>query len=149
MAAPLATVQPVSRQAVVATARRYLGTPFRHQGRGDALDCVGLAFQVARDLGLEPEDRAAYGRQPHGLELKRELDARLRPIAKDQAQPGDVVLLAWRRLMPAHAAILGDGPDGALVLIHADGQVGRVVEHRLDREWWGRIVCAYRLAELA
>ena len=56
---------------------RYLGTPFRHQGRGDALDCVGLAFRVARDLGLEPEDRAAYGRQPHGLELRRELDARL------------------------------------------------------------------------
>ena len=62
-------------------------------------------------------------------------------------QPGDVVLLAWRRLMPAHAAILGDGADG-LSLIHADGHAGRVVEHRLDREWWGRIVCAYRLAEL-
>jgi cell wall-associated NlpC family hydrolase len=145
MVAP--TANPVSRQAVVATARGYIGTPFRHQGRGDALDCVGLAFQVARDLGLAPEDRAAYGRQPHGLELKRELDARLPSIAKDAMQPGDVVLLAWRRLMPAHAAILGDGPDG-LSLIHADGQVGRVVEHRLDREWRGRIVCAYRLAEL-
>ena len=66
---------------------------------------------------------------------------------RTHARPGDVVLLAWRRLMPAHAAILGDGPNG-LSLIHADGQVGRVVEHRLDREWWGRIVCAYRLAEL-
>ena len=95
-----------------------LGTPFRHQGRGDALDCVGLAFQVARDLGLEPEDRAAYGRQPHGLELKRELDARLPQVAKEAMQPGDVVLIAWRRLMPAHAAILGDGPDGTLSLIH-------------------------------
>jgi cell wall-associated NlpC family hydrolase len=141
------TTTPASRSAVVAAARSYLGTPFRHQGRGDALDCVGLAFQVAQDLGLAPVDRPAYGRQPHGLELKRELDARLRPIAKDAMQPGDVVLLAWRRLMPAHAAILGAGPDG-LSLIHADGQVGQVIEHRLDREWRGRIVCAYRLAEL-
>jgi cell wall-associated NlpC family hydrolase len=138
----------ISRSKVVATARSYIGTPFRHQGRGDALDCVGLAFRVAQDLGLEPEDRAAYGRQPHGLELKRELDAQLRAIAKDATQPGDVVLLAWRRLMPAHAAILGDASDGTLTLIHADGQVRRVVEHRLGREWWGRIVCAYRLAEL-
>ena len=36
MAAPLVAAKPVvSRQAVVATARSYLGTPFRHQGRGD------------------------------------------------------------------------------------------------------------------
>ena len=50
--------------------------------------------------------------------------------------------------MPAHAAFLGDAPDGGLTLIHADRYVGRWVEHRLDREWLGRIVGAYRLAKL-
>ena len=37
---------------VVATARRYLNLPTRHQGRTDATDCVGLVLAVAEDLAL-------------------------------------------------------------------------------------------------
>jgi hypothetical protein len=46
--------EPVRPEALVAEARRWLGTPFRHQGRirGEGVDCIGLVLEPARALGL-------------------------------------------------------------------------------------------------
>ena len=44
-------------------ARRFLGTPYRHQGsrRGVGCDCLGLLRGVWRELqGAEPEDPGPY-----------------------------------------------------------------------------------------
>ena len=55
-------------EAIVASARAAIGTPFRHQGReaGRGLDCAGLLVHVAREIGAEPRDRGGYARMPTG-----------------------------------------------------------------------------------
>lgn len=118
-------------EAVVAAARRHLGTPWRHQGRlaGQALDCAGLVILVARELGLiDPAwDRADYGRQPDGS-LLGVCDAMLEP-ARNLA-PGRVLVLAIAR-DPQHMGIVGDYRHGGYSIIHAASAARRVVETRL------------------
>lgn len=43
----------ITREAVVRTARAYLGVPFKPAGRGrTGIDCVGLALAIPRDLEM-------------------------------------------------------------------------------------------------
>jgi len=52
------------RAAVVAEARRWIGTPYRHQAtvRGAGADCLGLVRGVWRALrGVEPVAVPPYG----------------------------------------------------------------------------------------
>ena len=59
--------EPVTGEAVVAQARTWLGTPWRHQGRSPrGVDCAGLVVLVARALGLADHDVAGYGRHSSG-----------------------------------------------------------------------------------
>ena len=126
-------------------ARRYLGVPFRHQGRSEkALDCVGLVYLAVRDCGwsdLLAHDIAGYGRNPYGGLLEGGLVAAFGAPASDM-QPGDVVAMRYPRLV-RHVGILGDHPDG-LSLIHTDNRIGRVVEHHIDARWLRRIAHVYR-----
>jgi cell wall-associated NlpC family hydrolase len=52
---------------IVAAARSWLGTPWRHQGRlkGIAVDCGGLIIGVGRELRLLDFGTRAYGRIPN------------------------------------------------------------------------------------
>lgn len=129
------------RAEIVAEARSWLGTPFRHQGRlkGVGCDCIGLVVGVGRRFGLEPEDPADYARLPDGRRLRAGLAANLAEVSADAARPGDVVLLRIRR-DPQHVAILAP----AEMMIHAFSAVGRVVATRLDGRWRRRLVAAYR-----
>ena len=84
------------RAAVVAAARGWLGTPYRHQAsvRGEGADCLGLVRGVWRELvGDEPEAPPAY--QPDWAEVG-----------------GEETLLAaarrWLTEVPVEAAALGD-----------------------------------------
>ena len=58
----------IGREEIVAEARKWIGTPFRHQGRirGRGVDCVGLPLCVMRDLGIADwtEDFRVYPRRP-------------------------------------------------------------------------------------
>lgn len=56
-------------------ARRYLGTPFLHQGRDPSvgIDCVGLGQLACRDSGLTTPDWTDYGRNPSGDTLETRL----------------------------------------------------------------------------
>ena len=55
--------EPLMGEAVVAQARAWLGTPWRHQGRSPrGVDCAGLVVLVARALGLADHDVAGYSR---------------------------------------------------------------------------------------
>lgn len=133
----------ISRQAVLAEAREWIGTPYQHQAsvKGAGCDCLGLIRGVWRALyGGEPEAAPAYtpdwaerageetllaAAQRHLLEL---------PIA--QASPGDVLLFRMDAQSPAkHAAILDE--DGRL--IHA--YWGRAVVRSRFAPWW-RARCA-------
>jgi uncharacterized protein YijF (DUF1287 family) len=60
-------------------------------------------------------------------------------------QPGDIALMRFVR-EPHHVGIIGDYAHGGLSLIHCYGEVGKVVEHRLNETWRGRILEVYRWA---
>ncbi len=144
----------VTRADVVAEARRWLGTPYRHQGRSrlTGCDCLGLVGGVALALGLLPEgwwERefdarwAGYGRHPQGSTLRAGAEQVLTPVS--QPAPGDVLLVRFGR-EPQHFAIVAEHPLGTgLSIVHAASQRGRVVEQGLDAAWRQRIVAIYRL----
>jgi cell wall-associated NlpC family hydrolase len=129
---------------VIAEARRWVGVPFRHQGRSErGIDCVGLPIVVCQSLGLLDQrfDVAAYGRLPSG-ELVDRLRAHCRPIPG--AVPGALIVIAWTKIA-AHVAICTGE-----TMIHAYESVGRVVEHgyrgrwiRLTHSTWGLPGLAY------
>ena len=122
------------REAVLTSARSWLGTPYRHQAsiKGVGSDCLGLVRGVWREVyGDEPEKPPPY--TPDWAEALGEetllLAARthLTEIAVSQAVPGDLLLFRMGLGCPAkHIAIL----YGERRIIHA---------------YWGRAVCETRL----
>ncbi len=111
------------RARLVAAARTWLGTPYRHQAslRGVGCDCLGLLRGVWREvLGPEPVAIPAYAAAwaAHGREerLFEAAHALMTPCAIAEAQPGDVLLFRWKPHLPAmHCAIL----SGTDAIIHA------------------------------
>lgn len=134
----------MSRAAIVAAARSWIGTPYRHQAslKGIGCDCLGLLRGVWREVvGPEPARPPAYGpdwAEAGGAESLLEA-ARLHLAAIDPAMAGagDVLLFRWRARLPAkHCAIL----TGPAAMIHAhDG--ASVTEVALT-PWWRRHVAA-------
>jgi NlpC/P60 family putative phage cell wall peptidase len=128
------------RIAVVAEARRWIGTPYRHQASlvGVGCDCLGLVRGVWRAVyGEEPEAMPAYTpdwAEAAGRETLADAAARhLLPRPPEEAAPGDVVLFRWRDGLPAkHAAILVE-PDR---MVHAHD--GAAVAEVAFTAWWRR-----------
>lgn len=134
---------------VVAEARRWLGTPYRHQAscRGAGADCLGLVRGVWRAFyGAEPLALPAY--TPDWSEAARD-EALLRgarglldevPLA--EAAPGDVLLFRMRtRAVAKHLGILAGE-----TFIHAYCGHG-VVESSLSAPWRRRIVADFRFPD--
>lgn len=131
-----------SRRDVVDAARRLIGQPWRHQGRGlDGLDCVGVIIAVARAIG-EGTDwlEQPYHFFPPEWQVRDVLEAHLHQLT-GAPEPGDIALIRWRRTAN-HLAIVTDGgqPFG---LLHSYRTIGRVVEHRADSYWRDRIAGTY------
>ena len=137
---PLPRGERVTRGDIVAIARSWIGTPYRHQGalKGVGCDCLGLLIGVWRELTGEaagpippytPDWAEAEGRETFADALR----ARLREIEIGEAREGDLVLFRWRRHLPAkHAGIL-TGPDR---MVHAQERAC-VAEVPLNA-WWRR-----------
>lgn len=131
-----------AREAVVAEARRWLGTPFHHKARlqGVGVDCLGLVWAVGEGAGVMPpitKKQAApfwrfYGRRPNPPEMGAALRQFLVPIRADEAGLGDICWMHWGNFIPVHMAILGEA-EGRRTLIHAVLDIG-VVEHSLIPE---------------
>jgi len=130
---------------LVDQARKYLGVPFKHRGRTKAgLDCAGLIVRCYKDLERPVVDREVYGREPHRDGLRETLNANtLEVVTSKPWQPGDIVLMKFVS-EPHHLGIFGDYFLGGLSLIHSFGEVGKVVEHRLDDVWTARILEVFR-----
>jgi NlpC/P60 family putative phage cell wall peptidase len=102
------------REAIVAAARGWLGTPYIHQAslRGVGCDCLGLLRGVWREVvGDEPEPVPPYTRdwaEAGGREILLETATRhLIPLGGAAFRPGDVLLFRWRSRLPAkHCAIV-------------------------------------------
>jgi NlpC/P60 family putative phage cell wall peptidase len=134
------------RDDILAEARAWIGTPYRHQAslRGAGCDCLGLVRGVWRAvIGTEPETPPCYTpdwAERGGGELLHAAASRaLRSVAIADAQPADVLLFRMRDGAPMkHVAILST-PDH---IIHA--YWGRaVVESALVPFWRDRIAAAF------
>lgn len=129
-----------TRAAIVAAARAWRGTPYRHQAslQGIGCDCLGLVRGVWRQvIGPEPVFVPPYTpdwAEAHGRDTLAEAARRhLTAIAPAAAQAGDVVLFRWRDGFPAkHCAIL----TGPATLIHAHD--GAAVAEIAFAPWWRR-----------
>lgn len=133
---------------LIVAARRYVGVPFRHHGRTvKSLDCVGYVRLSYADCGHASRDVRFYGREPYKGQLMEVIKAELgEPVGLGpdvELRIGDVVVLHYGN-QPHHVAMVGWLPYGGLSLMHADGNVGRVVENRLDEVWRQRIVAVFR-----
>jgi cell wall-associated NlpC family hydrolase len=113
---PMPTPDP---EAILAAARSWLGTPWRHQGRlkGIGVDCGGLIIGVGRELGLLDFDTQAYGRIPDGRKLRKICVEHLLAKPVTDVEPSDVLLMRVTR-HPQHLAIVG-GRSEPFSLIHA------------------------------
>lgn len=141
----------IARAAIVDEARHWIGTRFHHGAskRGVGADCIGLIVGVARELGVpEATDFAdyapaqGYGREPDPVMIREACRQFLCECAI--ARAGDILLLRFNK-DPQHFAIV-TAPG---YMIHAFAQARRVVEHRIDDGWRGRIVRAYSYRGIA
>ena len=138
---------PLTRAAIVAEARGWIGTRYLHQAslKGVGCDCLGLVRGVWRGcVGDEPEAPTAYA--PDWAEASGEealAAAALRhlvPVALDEIGAGDVLLFRWRDGFVAKHAAIATG-EGTMVHAH-DGAA--VCEVALAPWWRRRLAFAFR-----
>ncbi len=133
------------RGEIVAAARGWLGTPYRHQAatRGAGCDCLGLLRGVWRELyGGEPlavpPYRADWRDAAHRETLRQAADRLLWP-ADGSLQAGQVLLFRLGRSpVPRHCGIT----VAADRFIHAQEGLG-VVEANLTDGWATRTAGRY------
>lgn len=146
-------------------ARTYLGVPFRLCGRDrTGLDCGGLISLAMEECGLGPSklmaDLGGYPLSQCGDALDRCLRADAVLVTHERERVGDILTFRWDDPAPlpepVHAAIVTDvqqvlGADGkplwVTTILHNHFLMGnrRVVEHRMDEEWEGRLCAVWRL----
>jgi NlpC/P60 family putative phage cell wall peptidase len=156
----------LSRNTIIAEARSWIGTPYRHQAslKGVGCDCLGLVRGVWRALlGPEPARAPAYTRdwaEAGGAEsLAQAARLHLVEIAPSLPSPasggglgwgpGDVLLFRYRDRFPAkHAAIVtARDPDAPALMVHAHD--GAAVAEVAIAPWWRRrLAYAFRFPDL-
>jgi cell wall-associated NlpC family hydrolase len=121
----------VSRPAIVAEAKTWLGTPFVHQGRqkGVGVDCIGLTIGVAMALGIVDATQnrqfpTDYRRQPDPKRMRALLEAHM--VSCWPPQIGDWLWLAPESGQQALHMVMVASEQS---IIHAYEFDGFVVEH--------------------
>ena len=130
----------ITRAAIVAEARAWIGTPYRHQAslKGVGCDCLGLVRGVWRAaIGEEPERTPPYAPDWAEAAAGEPLaEAALRHLVAVECaafEPGDVLLFRWRASLAAkHAAIV----TGDARMVHAHD--GAAVAEVAIAPWWRR-----------
>ena len=125
--------------------RKYLGIPFRHNGRGmDGVDCLGLMLMVLRDAGIDlpdddgrPIDPRWYDIDPE--RLIRGLGRYGQRINITEIQPLDVVVFSFHG-KPRHAGVMIDRSRFIHIREHDCVSVARL--RRYSRFFYA----AYRMA---
>ncbi len=141
----------IARDDIVAAARAWIGTPYRHQAavRGAGCDCLGLVRGVWRDVhGVEPEAPPPYspdwgeaGAVEHILDAAHR---HMRLIALADARAADVVVFRMREgRIAKHMAILSSDAT----MIHAQSN-DRVREIAFAPYWRRHAVAAFEFPEL-
>ncbi len=141
-------------EVIVARARAWIGTPYRHQAscRGAGTDCLGLLRGIWREmLGAEPEAVPPY--TPDWSEPSRTEDLlaaagrHMRSVPWDARRPGDVLVMRMRDGSVAkHVGFLARAPEGFESFIHAYSGHG-VVESPLTPAWARRVAAVFRFPD--
>jgi NlpC/P60 family putative phage cell wall peptidase len=145
------TIHTLTRDEIVITARRWIGTSYHHQAsvRGVGADCLGLVRGVWRELfGTDAETPPTYSRdwaEASGREAMLEAAARhLLRIPVSSAEAGDVAVFRLRPgCVAKHAGIL-TSPSS---MLHAM-EGAAVAEVALGPWWRRRIAGAFRFPNL-
>ena len=130
-------------EIIVAAARGWIGTPYRHLSatRGAGCDCLGLVRGVWAELygSLPPVPNYRADTRDH-RDLLAAAEERLEPAPLG---PGVIVLFRLGAL-PRHCGILVSGTR----FIHAQEQIG-VAEANLTEGWARRIVGCFAFPEIS
>ncbi|QBK30099.1 peptidase P60 [Roseitalea porphyridii] len=130
-----------TRSAILSAARRWIGTPYRHQGcrRGVGCDCLGLIAGIWGEVyGAIPAYDRTYSADwaesaGRGEPLLAACRARCAAMSLQTMRPGDLLVFRFTPLVAAkHLAIL----TGAQTMIHARERHA-VCETALTA-WWRR-----------
>ena len=144
-----------SRDDVYIEARRWVGTPYHHEGHhlGQSCDCIGLIIGVGRALGFTcPTDQQVpqYSPNPHDHLAERGATEWLSP-ARDPVLIGQIGLF-WvsERGHGQHFCIYAQhGGDGRMTMIHSYMRIGRVIETGISDFWRKRLIRVYDFKEMA
>lgn len=135
-------------QAIVAAARRWIGTPFAwgQAVRGAGCDCKGLIAGVARDLGYPAADSfearyAGYGAQVPVNDLRAGLAQHFTKAAA--MQPGDVLLIRVGG-RAQHLAIFAGGEDRPRMIHTYSKGPQRVIEVPMGTIWTRAVDSVWR-----
>lgn len=138
-----------ARPEIVAAARRWIGTPYRHQAsvRGAGADCLGLVRGVWRDvLGAEPEPVPSYTMdwsEPQGEErLWAAAGRHLSRKPRGALACGDVILFRMRAGSVAKHLGIVSATGASPAFVHAYSGHG-VIESPLSAPWARRIVAQF------
>ncbi|PPD10324.1 MAG: peptidase P60 [Methylocystis sp.] len=141
-----------TRSQIIAAARGWIGTPYRHQAacKGAGCDCLGLVRGVWLEIyGVEPEQPPPYtpdwgeaGVVEHILDAAR---GNMTAIELTQACGGDVIVFRMREgRIAKHMAIL----TSQATMIHA--QSNDIVREIAFAPYWRRhAVAAFQFSGLA
>lgn len=115
-----------------------IGKPYRDGARGpDAYDCLGLAMEMARRLGLEVPDFVSSEEELH-RQLAGDGSALASMPRIEQPEPGCVVLL---RGVPAHLGVMLD----RWWMLHSLAGTNCTRERITEPAWQRRVIGFYRL----
>jgi cell wall-associated NlpC family hydrolase len=124
------------RERVVAIARTWERTPYRHMGRvkGAGADCLTLLAEVFQEASLVPKiDIEFYPKDwMHHRSAERYLEGLLKYTTEifTTPRPGDILLYKVGRCF-SHGAIVIDYPT----IIHAQTGVGVLQENAENASW--------------
>ncbi|AMY69688.1 peptidase [Frigidibacter mobilis] len=139
-----------SAERIVAAARGWIGTPYRHQAsvRGGGADCLGLLRGVWREVyGDEPEPVPAYTADWSEPAREERLWAAARRHLREcpagaAARPGEVLLFRMRAGSVAkHLGILSRAGESAAFIHAYSGHA--VLESPLSDPWQRRIAARF------
>ena len=123
-------IETIQREAVIAAALAWRGTPFHHEAmvKGAGVDCGMFLIAVYREAGLIPHFTVEH--YSHQWQLHRTREWYLeylrqfgREVEEREQGPGDVVIWKLGRVF-SHAAIILDWPQ----VIHAVNGMGVIIE---------------------
>lgn len=117
----------MTRQDIIDEARKWLGVPWRHQGRTRrGVDCVGLVVMVGQALNIPHEDRTDYGREPAEHTLIDHMRKYLSPVPGLAINPGIVAVFRQSRY-PCHVGIFSE-INGVIHVINSRADARKVIE---------------------